>query len=409
MNDYDSGVMEGMLLYEGYKTVPSEKEADIIILNTCSVRKHAEDRALSYAGKYIKKKKVVIAGCMAQRMKGDILRKYPGIYAVAGTSHFTDIADIIRAGRGTVRAGQSGASRRPGAGRVSGVRDYLAIMRGCNNFCTYCIVPYVRGREKSRPSGDIINELENMAKKGCCEVTLLGQNVNSYRDENTGFPGLLKKAAEAEGIKRIRFMTSHPKDLGPSLIKTIAGEEKICGHIHLPVQSGSDRILKLMNRGYTSGEFEKKAGMIRGALKNAAITTDILVGFPGESEEDFEETAEFVRKIKFDDAFVFKYSEREGTKAAELEDSVPEEVKLKRLNYILDLQKKISDDINKTYIGREFDVLGLGKSLKDAGELKTTTDNNKKIYVKAGEDMRGKIFRVKITQIRGKSFGGEII
>ncbi len=409
MNDYDSEVMEGVLLDEGYKTAPSEKEADVIILNTCSVRKHAEDRALSYACKYMKSKKVIITGCMAQRMKGDILRKYPGIYAVAGTSHFTDIADIMRSGRGTVRAGRREDSHRPGVRKVNGVKGYLAIMRGCNNFCTYCIVPYVRGRERSRPAGEIISELEDMAQKGCREVTLLGQNVNSYRDENTGFPGLLKKAAGVEGIKRIRFMTSHPKDLSPSLVKTIAAEEKICGHIHLPVQSGSDRILKLMNRGYTCGEFEQKAGMIRSMVTDASVTTDILVGFPGEREEDFEKTAEFIRKIKFDDAFVFKYSKREGTKAAELEDSVPEETKLRRLNYILDLQKKISDDINKSYLNREFDVLGLGKSLKDAGELKTTTDNNKKVYVKAGEDMKGKVFRVKITQIRGRSFGGKII
>ena len=411
MNDYDSERMAGVLAEEGHEQVQSEQEADCIIVNTCSVRKHAEDRALSYIGRHSKEKKVVVAGCMAQSEGGNLIKDNPEIFAVVGTYNFTNIGDILKQESGGVYTEMKNEKYLLNPKRQQQVKGYAAIMQGCNNYCSYCIVPYVRGRERSRPAEEITEELNKMASFGYREVMLLGQNVNSYYDAKSGtnFTGLLKKAAGVEGIYRIRFMTSHPKDLTYELVEAVAEEKKLCSHFHLPLQAGSDRILKLMNRKYTSGEYAEKILKIREKVKGVSVTSDILVGFPGETEEEFKTTVSMVEGLRFDDVFVFKYSERKGTKSAEYHDDISEEEKLTRLNYILDLQKKIRDDINKGYIGSEQEVLVYGASYKNTEELKAATDNNKKVFVKGSSSLAGTLQRVKIEEIRGQSFGGKLI
>jgi tRNA-2-methylthio-N6-dimethylallyladenosine synthase len=267
-------------------------------------------------------------------------------------------------------------------------------------------VPYVRGREKSRTVEEIKNELMSLVEGGCREVTLLGQNVNSYNDKGVNFPALLKELVKIGGIERIRFMTSHPKDLSVELIDTVAANKKLCKHFHLPVQSGSDRILKLMNRKYSAAEYREKTSKIREKIPGVAITTDVLVGFPGETEADFEETVKLVREMRFDELYGFKYSPREGTEAEKLGDSVPEQEKKRRLNYILDLQKKISEDINRKLIGSEVEVLAYAAGR--AGEIRATTDTNKRVYIKNGSIEPGMLAKVVITEARAGALTGEI-
>ncbi|MCX8092891.1 MAG: tRNA (N6-isopentenyl adenosine(37)-C2)-methylthiotransferase MiaB [Candidatus Goldbacteria bacterium] len=411
MNEYDSERIAGILAKEGkYEFVNTETQADIIIVNTCSVRQHAEDRALSYIGRYVNSKKVIVAGCMAENYKSKLFIKYPKLFAIVGTFNIPYIDKIIK--KGGLYTGENKDLYKPDIIRNKSIKSYLTIMQGCNNFCSYCIVPYVRGRERSRPVSEIVQELKILADNGCKEVMLLGQNVNSYFDENkkVNFPQLLKELVKIDGIERIRFMTSHPKDLSDELIETVATEKKLCKHFHLPVQSGSDHVLELMNRNYTSSSYIEKTSKIRKLIKDVAITTDILVGFPCENEKDFEDTVKLVKTVRFDDAFVFKYSVRQGTEAAKLNDDVPETEKLRRLNYILEIQKKISEDINKRFLGRIVDVLVLDRSFKNSLEFKATTETNKKVYIKGTDEMIGKILKVKITEIRSTdAFGGEIV
>ncbi len=411
MNEYDSERIEGILTKAGnYEFVGTENQADIIIINTCSVRQHAEERALSYIGRYVNNKKVIVAGCMAENFKSKLFIKYPKLFAIIGTYNIPYIDKIIK--KGGLFTGENKDIYRADIIRKKSIRSYITIMQGCNNFCSYCVVPYVRGRERSRPVSDIAEELKILADNGGKEVILLGQNVNSYFDENkkVNFPKLLKKLVKIEGIERIGFMTSHPKDLSDELIETVAAEVKLCRHFHLPVQSGSDNILKLMNRKYTSTLYAERVSKIRERIKDVAITTDILVGFPCENEKDFKDTVRLVEDVRFDDAFVFKYSVRQGTEAAKLNDDVPEEEKLRRLNYILEIQKRISEDINKGLLGKIVEVLAMERSLRNREELKTTTGTNKKVYVKGNDDMIGKILRVKITELRSRdAFGGELV
>ncbi|MBP7791791.1 MAG: tRNA (N6-isopentenyl adenosine(37)-C2)-methylthiotransferase MiaB [Candidatus Goldbacteria bacterium] len=411
MNEYDSERMFNVLSqFPEYAFASSEKDADIIIVNTCSVRQHAEDRAFSYIGRYVNSKKVIVTGCMAENLKTKLFIKFPKLFAIAGTFNFSYIDKIIK--KGGLYVGENIDKYVKVPVIKKSISGFMTIMQGCNNFCSYCIVPYVRGKERSRKVSEIEEEMKIMADNGYKEVMLLGQNVNSYYDESTGtnFPGLLKKLVKINGIERIRFMTSHPKDLSDELIETVALEKKLCRHFHLPVQSGSDNILKLMNRKYTSDFYLERVFRIRKAINDVSITTDILVGFPCENEKDFNDTVNLVKTAKFDNAFVFKYSVREGTEAAKLRDDVPEIEKLRRLNYILEIQDKISKDINKGLQGRIVEVLALGKSTHNREELKTTTDTNKKVYVKGREEMTGKIYKVKITEIRSKdAFGGEIV
>jgi len=405
MNEYDSERMEAAVLEDsGFTLVRNEEDADVIIVNTCSVRKHAEERAMSYVGRHVKDKKVIIAGCMAQSLKKDLKRQFQNIHAIVGTFRFDEIADIIK--KGGIYTEEDHNAYSVNIKRAGKVRGFVAIMQGCDNFCSYCIVPYVRGREKSRAFAEIREEIEMLAKNGTKEITLLGQNVNSYNDKGMNFPALLKELAKIDGIMRLRFMTSHPKDLSDELIDTMASDKKLCKHFHLPVQSGSDKILKAMNRKYTTANYTEKINKIRRKIPGCAITTDILIGFPDETDADFQDTVRLLENIRFDDAYVFKYSQRPGTAAAKMNDDVSEENKKKRVNYILDLQKKISEDINNKLTGSEAEVLVYSVR---SGEARAITDTNKRVYIKGVEDLTGQTLMVKIVEARAGALTGGVI
>lgn len=407
MNEYDSERMASSIADDAdFVLTENEDEADVIIVNTCSVRKHAEERAMSYVGRHIKTKKVIIAGCMAQNLKKDLKKQFINLHAVVGTFRFDEIGDIIK--KGGIYTEENHDAYSVNINRKGKVRGFTAIMQGCDNFCSYCIVPYVRGREKSRAFAEIKSEIEMLAKNGTKEITLLGQNVNSYNDKGMNFPPLLRELVKIDGLLRLRFMTSHPKDLSDELIDTVASDKKLCKHFHLPVQSGSDNILKAMNRKYTAAEYTEKANKIRKKIPGCAITTDILVGFPGETEKDFQDTVKLLNDIRFDDAYVFKYSERPGTAAAKMKDDVAEVDKKKRVNYILDLQKKISEDINNKMVGTKTEVLVYSVRGGEAKEARAMTDANKRVYIKGVEDLTGKTVMVMITEARAGALTGKV-
>ena len=411
MNVYDSERMAGVLGADDFEITDKEKEAEYIILNTCSVRQHAEDRALSYIGAAIKHAKVIVAGCMAERMQDELMAKFPRLHAVVGTFNFSNISSAINRGKKKIFAGVTEEKYPVKLRRNEKVRGYITIMQGCDNFCAYCIVPYVRGRERSRDVEGILAEIRQLVVEGFKEVMFLGQNVNSFLDQKSGtnFSGLLRKAGEIAGIERIRFMTSHPKDLTDELIESIAATPKVCKHIHLPLQSGSDRILQIMNRHYTADWYLSRVKKIREAMPGGAITTDILVGFPGETDEDFQHTLEVMKKAGFDSSYIFKYSSRRGTKAAEMGEQVTETVKLARLNNVLELQKKMSEDITKSYMGREVEILVTGQNTVVPGMMEGVTDNSKKVIISGDSGMIGCFYRVKVTRTQTAIMEGEVI
>jgi tRNA-2-methylthio-N6-dimethylallyladenosine synthase len=355
MNVADSNEIGSKLYSYGFKPVEDPTLADIIIVNTCSVREHAEQRARVRIGEYARMKKkeaqLLVIGCMAERL-GDRLKKdIPGITEVIGAKSLDRIDVLIT----SVVSKQNSdklevAEKKP-------VTDFVSIMRGCNNYCAYCIVPYVRGSEMSLPEEQIIASIKRKVECGVREITLLGQNVNSYRNGNIDFPDLLRRVADIQGLERIRFTTSHPKDCSEKLIKTVAEEPKCCNHFHLPVQAGADRILKLMNRRYTSTEYRERIAMIRSYLPEADITTDILVGFPSETDDEYKATLSLVRDVRYTTAFMFAYSVREGTAAAKMEDSVPHEVKQQRLRELIAIQTDITKEIYAAMVGKKVSLL----------------------------------------------------
>lgn len=411
MNVYDSERMAGVLGADDFEVTDDEKAAEYVVVNTCSVRQHAEDRALSYIGAAVKNKKVIVTGCMAERMQDELMAKFPRLHAVVGTFNFSNITSAINRGKKKVFAGVTEEKYPVKLRRNEKVRGYITIMQGCDNFCAYCIVPFVRGRERSRDVDGILAEIRQLVSDGFKEVMFLGQNVNSFLDPKSGlnFSGLLRKSAEIDGIERIRFMTSHPKDLTDELIQSIASTPKVCKHIHLPLQSGSDRILKIMNRHYTSSWYLSRVEKIREFMPGGAITTDILVGFPGETDEDFNQTLEVMKKAGFDSSYIFKYSPRRGTKAALMEDQVDEKVKLTRLNNVLELQKQMSENITKTYLGKTVEILVTSRNMVITTMMEGITDNSKKVIIPGDLSMIGKFYKVKIFRAQTAVMEGEII
>jgi tRNA-2-methylthio-N6-dimethylallyladenosine synthase len=411
MNVYDSERMAGVLGADDFEVTDNEKEAEYVVINTCSVRQHAEDRALSYIGAAIKNKKVIVAGCMAERMQDELMLKFPRLHAVVGTFNFSNITSAINRGKKIVFAGVTEERYPVKLRRNEKVRGYITIMQGCDNYCAYCIVPYVRGRERSRDVEGILAEIRQLVSEGFKEVMFLGQNVNSFLDEKSGnnFSGLLRKSAEITGIERIRFMTSHPKDLTDELIESIAAAPKVCKHIHLPLQSGSGRILKIMNRHYTAEWYLSRVNKIRQAMPGGAITTDILVGFPGETDEDFARTLDVMKTAGFDSSYIFKYSPRRGTKAALMEEQVSEKVKLERLNNVLELQKKISENITRAYIGQTVEILVTGPNTVIKTMMEGITDNSKKVIIPGDKGMIGQFYKVKVIRAQTAIMEGEII
>lgn len=356
MNVYDSETIAGLLLNRGYKITEDMRGADVILLNTCSIRKKAEDKVYSQLGvlRRLKEKRpgliLGVGGCMAQREGEKIFRRSPSVNLIFGTHQIFNLPElldrIVKEGEKVIALGEEGM-REEGrmAYRTDETKAYVAIVRGCDNHCTYCVVPSARGRQRSRAPEGIIKEIANLVKEGGKEITLLGQDVTAYGKDLGGidFANLLERINEIEGIEKIRFITSHPKNMNDRLIETLPKLRKVCEDLHLPVQSGSNRILKAMNRGYTREEYLEIIEKVRSLIPQISITTDIIVSFPGEKEEDFQDTLELMREIRFASAYMFKYSSRPGTPAEKMAEQIPEETKLKRLHKVIDLQREISD------------------------------------------------------------------
>ena len=428
MNERDSEIIISMMMQEGYTSVQSYEEASLIIFNTCSVRKHAEDRVWGKLAELkrlkIDRNDIVIGlvGCMGKAYGKEIFKKLVHVDFVCGPANIYDIpslVDRVISGENHITAIKK--TKRPikkeGTLHSSGpIRAFVNITEGCDNFCSYCIVPYVRGREISRPQKDIIDEIKQLVDNGAKEVTLLGQNVNSY-GKDKDFIKLLEKTNKIEGLKRIRFMTSHPKDAGIRLFKAMAGLDKVCEHLHLPMQSGSGRILKLMNRGYTSSHYLELVDDMRKAVPDCAITTDIIVGFPSESEKDFKDTYEIMKRIEFDSAFIFKYSPRPFTKASQMDDDVSMEAKKERNQVLLHLQDEISRKKHELLIGKTENVLGLSVAKKkpdsssnlSATYIKTRTRKNYQLVCKGDKQLIGTIFDVKVKDVQGNTLIGNIV
>ena len=399
MNVADSEVVASVMKMAGYEVAESIEEADAVFLNTCSIRDNAEQKIFSrleYFASLRKKRKsgkliVGVLGCMAERVKDELIAKH-GVDIVAGPDAYLSLPELVAASEvgekainielSTTETYRDIIPQRIGHNRISG---YISIMRGCNNFCSYCFVPYTRGRERSREPQSILNELNDMKAKGFKEVILLGQNVNSYNyidaeGKKLGFAGLLKLVAENAPEMRIRFTTSHPKDMSDEIINVIAETPNVCKHIHLPVQSGSNKVLKAMNRKYTREWYLDRIAAIKKAMPDCGITTDMFTGFHDESEEDFEETLSLMREVVFDSAFMFKYSERPGTFASKnLPDNISEEVKIDRLNRMIALQNELSAESNRRDIGKTFEVLVEGYSKRSREDLFGRTEQNKVI------------------------------
>ena len=427
MNVADSEVVAAMMALAGYEPTDNDNEAAAVLLNTCSIRDNAEQKIysrLAYWNALRRKsgRNVIIGviGCMAERLKNELIEKH-GVDLVAGPDAYMDLPDLVAAaetGNPAINIELSTSEtyrdvvprRLGGSGAVGG---FISIMRGCNNFCSYCIVPYTRGRERSREPRSILRELEDLRKRGFREATLLGQNVNSYSysDPDTGetvdFPALLAMAAQAAPEMRIRFTTSHPKDMSDRTLETIARYPNLARHIHLPVQSGSDSVLKNMNRKYTREWYLDRVAAIRRILPDAGLSTDMFTGFYNESEEDFQETLSLMREAAFDSAFMFKYSERPGTLASrEMKDNVPEEVKIDRLNRMIALQNELSLESNRRDIGKEFEVLVEGPSKRNAEEYCGRTSQNKFVVFPRGNVKAGDFIRVRITDASSATLHG---
>lgn len=421
MNVADSEVVASVMQMAGYEATESLDEADAVFLNTCSVRDNAEQKIYHRldALDAIKRKRPLIIGvlgCMAERVKDDLLQNHHADL-VAGPDAYLSLPDLIaQAETGhkamNIELSTSETYRDIVPQRLHGARigGFVSIMRGCNNFCHYCIVPYTRGRERSRDVESILREVRDLRDRGFKEVTLLGQNVNSYRLDNLDFPGLLRRVAEEAPEMRIRFTTSHPKDMSDETLRVIAEMPNVCKHIHLPVQSGSDRILKLMNRKYTREWYLGRVEAIRRIIPDCGLSTDIFVGYHSETEEDHQLSLSLMREVGYDSAFMFKYSERPGTYASKhLPDDVPEEEKIRRLNELIALQTEISAQQNKKDEGKEFDVLIEGFSKRSREQLMGRTEQNKAVVMpKAGHHI-GETVRVRITGSTSATLLGEIV
>lgn len=426
MNEEDSEKISGLLKGIGYERTELKEESDIIIFNTCCVRENAEQKVYGHLGalKALKRKKpnliIVVTGCMMQQdgMPDKVMKKFPHIDIIAGSYNSYKLPEYIERvkteGNSIIEVWnkEKGIVEGLPVDRMSDVKAFVTIMYGCNNFCSYCIVPYVRGRERSREPENIINEIKDLVSKGYKEITLLGQNVNSYGkglEPEINFAELLRRVNKIEGLERIRFMTSHPKDVSDELISAMAECEKVCEHGHFALQSGSSRILEKMNRKYTREQYLELVKKLRMAMPDIAITTDIIIGFPGETEEDFEETLSIVKEVEFDSAFTFIYSQREGTPAAKHEEQVPENIKHERFNRLVEAVNEILAKKNKEYEGKIVEVLVEGPSKNDETKLMGRTRTSKLVNFQGSPDIIGNLVKVKITKAQSFSLIGEII
>ncbi|MGY0372044.1 tRNA (N6-isopentenyl adenosine(37)-C2)-methylthiotransferase MiaB [Clostridium sp. JNZ J1-5] len=426
MNEEDSEKISGLLKGIGYERTDIREESDIIIFNTCCVRENAELKVFGHLGalKALKRKNpdliIVITGCMMQQsgMPDKVMKKFPYVDIIAGSYNSYKLPEYIERvkteGNSIIEIWDKEKDIVEGlpVDRKSDVKAFVTIMYGCNNFCSYCIVPYVRGRERSREPENIINEIKDLVSKGYKEITLLGQNVNSYGkglEPEIDFAELLRRVNKVEGLERIRFMTSHPKDVSQELINAMAECDKVCEHGHFALQSGSSRILEKMNRRYTREDYLELVRKLRTAMPDIAISTDIIVGFPGETEEDFKETLSIVEKVEFDSAFTFIYSQREGTPAATHEEQVPEEIKHERFNRLVKVVNDCMAKKNKEYQDKIVEVLVEGPSKNDDTKLMGRTRTGKLVNFDGDISYVGKIVNIKITKAQSFSLVGDII
>ena len=422
MNEHDSERMAGILKGQECVQTDDAATADVIILNTCSIREKAEQKFYSELGRLRSLKRerpglaIAVAGCIAQQEGKNILSRAPYVDMIFGPSDLAKVSELPGIANTwtnpliEIDGDPEYHRKQMSALRTDPLKAWVSIMYGCNNYCTYCIVPYVRGRERSRPPTDVVSEVRSLAEQGYKEVTLLGQNVNSYGKGNHGsadFPGLLSMVNDVSGIERIRFVTSHPRDLSTELIFALRDLPKVCESIHLPVQSGADPILSAMNRKYTRADYLDRVKRLRTAVPRIAITSDIIVGFPGETDQDFILSMEMLREVEYESLFAFKYSKRPGTAALTLSDHVPDEVKEARLAQVLDLQKEISRRKNAVNVGRIFEVLVDGHS-KKGGKLTGRTRGNKTVNFDGMESLIGKLVMVRITDAGESSLSGEL-
>lgn len=427
MNVADTEVVASIMEMDGYTLTDNDRDADAIFVNTCSIRDNAEQKViqrLDYFNALKRKRKenliIGVLGCMAERVKTGLIENH-NVDLVVGPDAYLDLPNLVGAAERGEKAMNIELSRTETYKDViplkmsgSNISGYISIMRGCNKFCTYCIVPYTRGRERSREPESILNELRDMREKGFREVTLLGQNVNSYRyregEKRILFHELLSMVAEAAPEMRIRFTTSHPWDMNDQTLETIAKYKNLCNYIHLPVQSGSSRMLKLMNRRYNREWYLERIEAIKRIIPDCGLSTDIMCGFHSETEEDHQETLSLMREVAFDSAFMFKYSERPGTYAAKkLEDNVPEEVKARRLQEIIDLQMELSHQSNERDLGKEFEILVEGFSKRSREQLFGRTDQNKVVIFDKKNHRIGQFLKVRITGFTSATLLGETL
>ena len=421
MNEYDSELVGQILGDLGYSKSEKIEEADAIFLNTCSIREKAEETvhnrldSLAYLKKQKKHLIIGVLGCMAQNLKDTLLESKPYVDIILGPDSYRKLPDIIKFRNSNInhivdtKLSKYEIYDDLFPSRKEGINAWISIMRGCDKFCTFCIVPFTRGRERSRSISSVIKEAKDTIKLGYKEITLLGQNVNSYSTSEGDFPVLLDKLAKIKDIKRIRYTSPHPRDINEDLLKVMVKHKNICNQVHLPLQAGSSRILKRMNRTYTKEEFLNLVDMIREYIPNCGLSTDIIVGFPGETDLEFQETLEVVSKTKFDTAFMFKYSSRPGTKASHYTDQIPEDVKQKRLQTLIEFQQNISLMNNRKRIGLNFDVIIEKNSKKSNNQWAGRTDGNTwVIFDKNNINKIGDMVSVNILDAQGITLFGKI-
>ena len=421
MNVYDSELIANQLIKTGYSETKSIENADIIFLNTCSIREKAEEtvhnRLINL--EHLKKKKpdmlIGVVGCMAQNLKNDLLESKPYVDIILGPDSYRKIPEIISSRKNNIshvvdtKLSKFEVYNDMFPSRKNGINAWISIMRGCDKFCTFCIVPFTRGRERSRPVESIKKEVTDAVKNGFLEITLLGQNVNSYSTSEGDFSFLLEELANIKGLKRIRYTSPHPRDIDDKLLNIMSKYNNICNYIHLPLQAGSDRILSRMNRTYSSNEFLLLVEKINNILPNCSLSTDIIVGFPGETENEFEKTLKLIEKIKFNFAYMFKYSSRPGTKASEFTDQISEEIKQKRLEKLIEIQKGITLKNYKNYIGSIQEIIIEKKSKKSKNNWVGRTEGNVWTVIKDNGERIKDIVVVEITDAKGVTLFGKKI
>ena len=420
MNVADTEIVLGVLAKRGYEVTPDISRADLILVNTCAVRDHAEQRVLGRLAEFKRYKRaspgvvIGVLGCMAERLKSRLMDEENIVDMVVGPDEYRKLPNLVE----DAREGHKGIAVRLSRVenyddivplRTEGISAWISVMRGCDKFCTFCVVPYTRGRERSRPLDSVVREVAQLAERGFKEVTLLGQNVNSYRDNGHDFADLLAAVAQVNSNVRIRFTTSHPQDMSDKLIGTIADYRNICNYVHLPVQSGSNQILKVMNRTYTREHYLHLVEKIRATIPGVSLSTDIIAGFCKETEEDHRLTLSLVEEVRYDGAFMFKYSPREHTKAYAWGDDVPDEVKVTRLNEIIELQQRISREKNQSMIAEVVEVLVEGPSRKSADEFMGRTDTNRVVIFPKTDCNPGNSVRVRIGRANSATLFGSIV